>query len=138
MKDIINFFKRLFRTKVDSQVETNNLKITTMDLSGQFLSAGTSKTLTVSGMDEAGVDAPITDPSFSVLSGNATLSSGSNARSQVVTSPDGSLFSVSVSAFPINADGSVDDTITLTATLTVNDNIVTVPLKATKLILSFQ
>lgn len=145
---IITFFKYLFTSNVeivtpnipivDSQIKLNNLKITTMDLTGQFLAAGTSKTLTVSGMDEAGVDAPITDPSFSVSKGNATLSVGSNPRSQVITSPDGSLFSVSVSAFPINADGSVDSTITLSATLTVNDNIVTVPLKATKLILSFQ
>lgn len=137
-------FKRLFGSRsiesiknvsTSSQTNLNNLKITTMDLTGQVLAAGASKTLSVTATDDAGVEAPITDPSFSVLSGNVTLSGGSNPRSQVVTSPDGSLATVGVVAFAINADGSTDSSITLSATLSVNDAAVAP--KATRLILQF-
>lgn len=119
---------------VDSQIKLNNLKITTMDLTGQILPAGVSKTLSVTATDDAGATAAISDPTFTVLSGNVTLAAGSNPRSQVVTSPDGSLATVGVTAFAINADGSTDS-VAITATLSVND--VTVAPKATRLILQF-
>lgn len=136
------FFKHLFRSSTksttsstSSQIKVNNLKITTMDLTGQVLAAGASKTLSVLGTDDAGVEAPISDPSFSVSGGNVTLAPGVNSRSQVVTSVDGGLATVSVTAFPINADGSVDNSVSLTATLSIND--VAVVVKATRLVLQF-